>query len=236
MPLPLLLLKQILKCRARIIRPQAGGRRRFFLPRHANFIQLTVIPHVFLGDPFLYRLHALEPASRIEIRALLARMQIKPALRTFLIHGHACQHRPALCAARHRACPRQIHGSRTHRMVPLRWTALAFRGRLPRLLPARLTIAVLISRLPIFRHNPSPARPVLSPRAYLPGKCPAPDARTTVEERPFRAAFGSGLRRASAPVVPGCTIFARPLREKWGSSPYASTELQAPTPLATILP
>jgi hypothetical protein len=202
MPLPLLLLEQILKCGPRIIRPQAGRRRRLLLPGHTNLKQLTLIPRVLLRNPLLHRLHALEPAPRIEIRALLARMQLKCALRTFLIHGQACQHRPALCAARHGACSRQIHGSRTHRMVPLRWTALAFRGRLPRFLPARLTIAVLISRLPIFRHNPSPARPVLSRRLNPARKYPQayPSSRGSIFSAAHLSRHATCSHRAPAIV------------------------------------
>jgi hypothetical protein len=163
--LAVLFLKQILKRRPRIIRTQTRRSRSLLLPGHANLKQLTLIPRVLLCDPLLHRLHALEPAPRIEIRTLLAGMQFKPALRTFLIHRHPRQHRPALRAPRHRTRPRQIQRSRTHRMVPLRWAALAFLGRLPRFLPARLTITVLISMLPVFRHNPSQTRAYCLPTA-----------------------------------------------------------------------
>jgi hypothetical protein len=95
-------------------------------------------------------------------------MQLKPALRTFLIRRHPRQHRPALRAPRHCTRPRQIQRSRTHGMVPLRWAALAFLGRLPRFLSARLTITVLISMLPVFRHNPSQTRAYCHPDAPPP--------------------------------------------------------------------
>jgi hypothetical protein len=63
-------------------------------------------------------------------------------------------------------------------MVPLRWTALAFLGRLSRLLPARLAIPVLITMLPVFSHQiSSPSRPVLSPRDIPLGKSAVPDYR-----------------------------------------------------------
>jgi hypothetical protein len=163
------LLKQIIKRRPRIAGAQAGGRRSLLLPRHANLIQLTFTPRILLRNPLLHRLHALEPAPRIEIRTLLARMQLKAALRTFLIRRHPRQHRPALRTPRHRTRPRQIQRSRTHRMVPLRWAALAFLGRLPRFLSARLTITVLIPMLPIFCcHTPSPPRA----RIVSPIRCP----------------------------------------------------------------
>jgi hypothetical protein len=77
-----LLLKQILKRRTRIVRTRAGGRRGFFFARHANFVQRTVIASILFRDPLFHRLHALEAAAGIEIRALLARVQFKPALRT----------------------------------------------------------------------------------------------------------------------------------------------------------
>jgi len=166
---PNLLLKQIIKRRPCIIRPQTRRSRSLLLPRHPNLIQLARILHILLRNPLLHRLHALKPAPRIEIRTLLARVQLKPALRTLLVHRHPRQHRPALCAARYRSRPRKIHRPRPQRMVPFRRTTLAFLGRLPlRLLPTWLTITVLISMLPVFRHNPSQAR------AYcLPNPTPA---------------------------------------------------------------
>src|ERR1700735_2403058 len=80
-PAPSLLLEQIIKRRPRIIRPQARRSRSLLLARHPNLIQRTVAPRIFLRDPLLHRLHALKPAPGIEIGALLARMQFKPALR-----------------------------------------------------------------------------------------------------------------------------------------------------------
>jgi len=151
-----LLLEQIFERGPRIVRPKAGRSGCLFLPRNAHFIRRARIPRVFLCDPLLHRLHALEPASRIEIRALLAGVQLKAALGTLFVTGHPLQYGSALRTPRYRPRPRQIHGPRTQCMVPLRWTALALRGRLSRLLPARLAITVLISRLTIFRHSTLP--------------------------------------------------------------------------------
>ena len=170
-----LLLEQILKRRPRIVGPQTRRSRSLLLPRHANLIQLTLISRVLFRDPFLDWLHALEPAPRIEISTLLARMQLKPALRTLPIHRDSLQQSPALRAPRHRPRARQIERFRPERMIPLRWTALAFHRRFPRLFTPRLTprlpIAILIPMLPIFRHyHPSKHARVLSRRFTLPGK------------------------------------------------------------------
>lgn len=154
-----LLLEKIFESRPRIVRAQAGRSGRLFLPRHTHFVERAFVPRVFLRDPLFHRLHALKPASGIEIRALPAGMQLKSALGTFLVSGHSLQNRSALRAARHRPRPRQIHRPRTHRMVPLRWTALALRRRLSRFLLARLAITVLISVLTIFCQENLPKHP-----------------------------------------------------------------------------
>jgi hypothetical protein len=171
-----LLLEQILERRPRIVRPQACRSRRLFLARDSHLIKLAVVPGVLLRDPLLYRLHALEPAAGIEIRTLLARMQLKPALRAPSVHRGSLQQSPALRTPRHRPRTRQIERFRAERMVPLRWTALALHRRFPRLftprLAPRLPIAILIPMLPIFRHyNPPKHARVLSPRCTPPGKC-----------------------------------------------------------------
>jgi hypothetical protein len=114
-----LLLEQILKRSARIVRPQARRSRSLFLSRHANLIQVAIIPRIFLRDPLLDRLHALEPATGIEIRALLARMQLESTLRTLPRAGHSLQHGSALRTPRNRARARQIDGPRAKRVIPL---------------------------------------------------------------------------------------------------------------------
>ena len=158
-----LFLEQILKRRPRIIRPQSRRSRSLLLPGHPNLIKRALIPRILLRNPLLHRLHALEPAPRIEIRALFARMQLKPALRTLPIARHSLQHRPALRAARNRPRPRQIDGLRPKREIPLR------RSPAPRFLSrplARLfTVAILIAMLPIFCcHKPSHARAYCLPK------------------------------------------------------------------------
>ena len=130
-----LFLKQILKSRPSIIRAQVRRSRRLFFPRHANLIGRTLVPLVLLRHPLLHRLHALKPATRIEIRALLARMQLKPALRTLPLTRRSLQHRAALRAPRHGPRPRQIHRTRPQRVVPLRRAARPLRRSLPRFLP-----------------------------------------------------------------------------------------------------
>ena len=127
-----LLLEQILKRRPRVIGPQTRRSRSLLLPRDPNLIKRALVPSVFLRDPLLHRLHALKPAPRIEICALLARMQFKPALRTLPIARRSLQHRTALRAARNRPRSRQINGPRTKAVVPLR-------RRSTRLLPQLLS-------------------------------------------------------------------------------------------------
>jgi hypothetical protein len=171
-----LLLKQIIKRRPRTTRPQTRRRRSFLLPRHPNLIQLTRIPFILLCDPLLHWLHTLKPAARIEIRTLLARMQLKRALRTLAVARSRLQQSPALRAPRHRPRARQIERFRPERVVPLRRTALAFHRRFPRLLVPRITprltprfpIAILIPMLPVFSHKPSQARAYCLPRPPRP--------------------------------------------------------------------
>jgi hypothetical protein len=169
-----LLLKQILKRRPRIVGLQTRRCGRFLFARHANLVHRTVIARILFRDPLFDRLHALEAAAGIEIRALLARMQFKPALRT-LAFPRACrtlQHRSTLRAPRHRPCTRQVHGPRSQRMVPTWRTALALRRRLALLRAARFPIIVLISGLPIFGQLKPPKHvAVLSTRSHPPGKC-----------------------------------------------------------------
>ena len=165
--LDLLFLKQIFKRRPRIIRPQRSRSRSLLLPRHPNLVVRTLIPQILLRHPLLHRLHAFKPAPRIEISTLLARMQLKPALRTLSLAGRPLQHRPTLRAPRHRPRPRQIHRSRSERVVPLR--SRRRRARPARLLSRPLAlvvaIAILIPMLPIFRHKLLPStRPVWSTR------------------------------------------------------------------------
>jgi len=172
-----LLLEQTIKCRPRIVRPLARRRRSLFLPRYPHLIRRALIPRILLRHPLLHRLHAFKPAAGIEIHALLARMQLEPALRTLPVRCHPLQDRPTLRAPRHRPRSRQIHGLRSKCMIPSRRPALALWRRLADRLPPWFTIAILISWLPVFRHNPSPTtRPVLSP-LRAPGASVAPASR-----------------------------------------------------------
>jgi hypothetical protein len=160
----LLLLEQILKRRPRIIGLQRRRRGRFLLARHANLKQLARISFILLRDTLLHRLHALEPATGIEIRALFARMQFKSALRTLPLDAHSLQHVSALRTARHGPRPRQIHRLGAQRVVPLWRTALTFRRRLARRFSPRFSITILISRLTVFSHKASPSTDVLCSR------------------------------------------------------------------------
>jgi hypothetical protein len=155
-----LLLEEIIERRPRVVGTRAGRRRRsFLLACYSHLVRGAFISRVLFRDALFHRLHALEPATGIEIHALLARMQFKRALRTFSVRGHALQHSPALRAARNGARAGQIHRPRPERMIPLRRPALALRRRLPRQLSPRLAVAIviLISRLTVFRHRPSPS-------------------------------------------------------------------------------
>src|SRR5258708_36704974 len=114
-----LFLEQVLKCLTRVVRTQGGGGGGFFFSGHANLVESALVPSVLSCNPLCDRLHALEPAARIEIRTLLARRQFKSALET-LIARRSGQHRAALGAARDRASARQIHGSGAERVVFLR--------------------------------------------------------------------------------------------------------------------
>lgn len=156
LPLRRSFFKQILKRGPRIVRPGARRGRSLFLAGHSNLEQFAVIARIFLGDALLHRLHALEPAPRVEIRALLAGMKLKSALWTLATYGRPLQHCAALRATRDGPRPRQIHRSRTKCVIPFRRAALSFSRRLPRLLIPRFTIAILITRLTVFRHKVLP--------------------------------------------------------------------------------
>ena len=175
-----LLLEQRIKRGPSILRPRRNRSRSLFLPRHPNLIKLTIIALIFFPHALLHRLHALKPAARIEIHALLAGMQVEPTLGTAPFHSKSLQHIAALRAARNFPRPRQIHRLRPQRMVPLRRTARAFHRRFSRLvasrftprLSSRLPIPILISMLPIFRQEPSPARGQYSPPEPVPAQVP----------------------------------------------------------------
>lgn len=165
------LLEQILKCRSRIVGLQTRRRRRFLFTSDTNLEQLAGISLVLLGDPLLHGLHALKAAARIEVCALLARVQFKPALQTFPIGRHALEYGPTLRTARHGTSPRQIHRSWSQCVIPLRRSALAFGRRFSWSLATRLSIAILISRLTVFGQKNLPKHDVLSTRNRPGGKC-----------------------------------------------------------------
>ena len=83
-------------------------------------------------------------------------MQFESALRTLATSRRSLQDGAALCATRDGPRSRQIHWSRTKCVIPFRRTALSFSRGLPRLLVPRFTIAILITRLTVFRHKVLP--------------------------------------------------------------------------------
>ncbi len=149
----ILLFEQILKRLSRIGRPRTGGRRCFLLACHPHFIGWTVVARVFFRHSLFHRLHALKPAARVEVHALLARVQLKSALRALPFHAKSLQNRAALRAARNLARSGQVHRPRPQSVVPFRRTALALRRSFPRRLFLRFVLTIPISRLPVFRHR-----------------------------------------------------------------------------------
>jgi hypothetical protein len=91
-----LLLEEILKRRPSIIGPQSRRGGSLFLARNPNLVELAIVPRILLRDPHFHWLHALKTASRIEICALLAGMQLEAAFRTVAITGDSLQHGSAL--------------------------------------------------------------------------------------------------------------------------------------------
>jgi len=158
-----LLLKQVLERRPSIGGTQSGRCRSLFLARHADFEQRAVVARIFFCDSFLDRLHAFKPAAGIEIHTLLAGMQFKPALGTLCLRRHALQDRSALHAARYCSRARQIDWLRPQRVVPTRRSALAFWRCFSRLLATRFSVAILITRLTVFRHKSSRTCPYSEP-------------------------------------------------------------------------
>jgi hypothetical protein len=227
---PSLLLKQIIKRSPRTARLHARRSRCLLLARHPHLVQGTLIPLILLRHPNRDRLHALKPAPRIEIHALLTRMQRKPALWTLLISRHPGQHRATLRTPRHRMRSRQIHRPRTKRVVPLRWRRSA--RPLAKLLARSLTlvaIPILISMLPILSHyNPPQARAYCLP--FLPH--PSSSGGTDALVRPARSAWqrscGQYEQTRRCTNDPGCPM-SRVFCETWGFSPEPcppSTTLQ----------
>jgi hypothetical protein len=162
---PSLLLKQVLKRLPRIIRPRRGRGGRFFLPRHAHFVKLAIVARILARDAHRDGLHAFEAASRIEVGALLARMQFEAALGTLPGRRHALQHRPTLRAARNSMCSRQIDRARAESIVPLRRRRRRTKRFLSRILSG-LAVSVLISVLPILCHKSLPSVGVLSRQCH----------------------------------------------------------------------
>ncbi len=148
-------------CRASFGRRLAGVEVSFSAC-HTNLIEGAVVARIFFFDAHRHGLHALEAASGIEIRALLAGVKFEAALGTKSGWRHSLQNRAALGTARDSARSRQVDRLRAHAVVAARWRA--DRSRLFRRLFARLilAVAVLISMLTVFRHTNLPNVGVLS--------------------------------------------------------------------------
>jgi hypothetical protein len=109
-------------------------------------------------------LHAFEAAAGIEIRALLAGMQFEAALGTF-VSRRSDEYGAALGATRNRARPGQIDRLRTKRVGlfgrsgirPLARTGARF----------SIAVAILITMLTVFSHEPSGHAGVLSRQSRL---------------------------------------------------------------------
>jgi hypothetical protein len=138
------LLEQIFKRLPRIAWARWGRGRGFLLARHPHFVGRTFIARVLLCHSLFHRLHALKPAARIEIHALLAGVQFESALRTLPFRRHSLQHRSALRATRDRARSRHVHRPRSERIVSLGRDAGFLTGSFP------IFAGILISALPIF--------------------------------------------------------------------------------------
>ncbi len=156
-------LEQILKRLPCIVRTGDGWRRCLLLPRNPHFVKLAIVARIFARDSNRDRLHALEAAAGIKIRALLAGVKFEGALGALAGWRHSLQHRAALGAARDGVGAGQIDGTRTESIVPLcRRRAGRAEARFFSVL-ARLTVAILITVLAVFScHKPSDDAGVLS--------------------------------------------------------------------------
>jgi hypothetical protein len=126
---------------------------------HTDFEDGAFVAHIFLSNPQRNRLHAFEPAPRIEKRALLAGMQFEATLWTFALSRDALQNSPALRAARHCSGSWKIYRFGSERVIPARRTASSLLRRLlAHLVATRFSATVLISWLTVFGHH-SPPRP-----------------------------------------------------------------------------
>ena len=143
------LLEKIFKRLPRVVGSKAGRRGCFFFSRHPQFIECAIVADVFLFYPLRHRLHALEPAAGIEVRALLAGMQREATFGTDLARRHPLQNGPALRAPGDGVRARQIHRFWPHAVVAsCGWDRRRlFAGFLARLY---LTVTVLITMLTIF--------------------------------------------------------------------------------------
>ena len=132
---------------------EACRNRSFLLMRDANLVKFAVIAYIFFRYPHRNRLHALETASGIEIRALLARVQFKLALWTLSRRSGSPEER---FHTAHTARPRAF---RAYSPGAAQMCCLFFGGGLPAPdrspVPFRslFAIAILIPVLTVFRHS-----------------------------------------------------------------------------------
>src|ERR1700687_6134517 len=170
-PITRLILKQIVKRRARVIRTLTAFDRRFLFDHHAYGIERAVVALIFGRDSGGNRLIAFEAAGRIEVFALFAGMEVEPALRT-LPDGirEILQQRATFSAAGDGPGSWHVDRPRPERI-------LSFGGR--RLLRISLSFrsraGILVSALPILAvgqktpHSPLLARPAQEALSCYPG-------------------------------------------------------------------
>src|SRR2546422_581204 len=141
-----LLLKQVFESLARVVGPGPGGapRRRLPLNGGARRVKRTVVAGVFLGNPVRNRLGALELGRSIEIRALLATVQLKGATRTPPGGIEVSGEDGATASAAHDGV-----GPRHPRSLGTESLRLRSRSLIGALLPS-LAIGILVASLSIF--------------------------------------------------------------------------------------
>jgi hypothetical protein len=115
-----LVLEQIVKGGASIIRTLVGFARSFLFDHHSYGIKRTVVALVFGRNSRGDGLGAFEAGGWIEVFALLAGMQGKSTLGTFANRaGQVLQERSALGTARDGAQPGHIERARPESIFPL---------------------------------------------------------------------------------------------------------------------
>ena len=138
-----LVLEQIIKRRARVIRTLTAFAGCFFFDHHADGIERAVVALVLGRDSGGNRLIAFEAAGRVEVFALFAGVQVEPALRALPDRSREIlQQRSAFRAAGNGARSRHVDRARPERILfsRSRWLLELF---------FRSGTGILVSALPI---------------------------------------------------------------------------------------